>query len=243
MAQNLSSGSLDALASAAQQLRSAGTADELLQHVVDMAVVAVPACDYAGVSTDRGGLPQSPVVSDSSVLAIDSLQYSIGAGPCLDAMRGPAVIVEAPDLEHDGRYERFGAAAAEQGCRAVLAHRLYVDSQTLGSLNLYASRPHAYSEEDRQRSVVLSAMASLALNMMSLEIDGAGLRIAVESRDVIGQAKGILMERHHITAEEAFGELRRASQHTNVKLRDLSQRLVETRDWPTSRPQSRDGGS
>jgi hypothetical protein len=172
----------------------------------------------------------SPVVSDPAVLAIDSLRYSIDAGPCLAAMRGPDVVIDAPDLEHDPRFGPFGAEAAKVGCRSVVAHRLYVDSQTLGSLNLYADHVKAFSDEDRRRSVVLAALASLALAVVRLEIDGEGLREAVRSRALIGQAKGLPMEHDNIAAEDAFAILRRRSQDQNVKVRELAQQLVDERE-------------
>src|SRR4051794_19341642 len=104
-------GSLDVLDAAARQLQAAGTDEDLLRHIVDIAVATIERCAYAGVSTDRDGRPQSPVVSDPAVLAIDSLQYSLNQGPCVDAMRGPDAFVDAPDLEHDERFGPFGAEA------------------------------------------------------------------------------------------------------------------------------------
>jgi transcriptional regulator with GAF, ATPase, and Fis domain len=218
---------LESLAIAARQLQGTGSIDDLLQKIVDLAVDAVPGCAYAGVSTERNGRPNSPVVSDPAVLAIDSLQYSLGTGPCLHAMRGPDVLVEAPDLEHDPRFDPFGAEAAKADCRAVMAHRLYVDGSTLGSLNLYAREVQAYTEESRRSSVVLSGLASLALNMIRLDYEGEGLREAVQSRDVIGQAKGLLMARDGVTGEEAFETLRTTSQDQNIKLRTLAQQIVD----------------
>jgi GAF domain-containing protein len=223
---------VDVLAAAARQLQSAGSADDLLTQIVDIAVATIEGSAYAGISVDRGGRAQSPVVSDPAVLMIDALQYSIGEGPCLAAMRGPDVFVDAPDLEHDARFGTFGPEAARQGCRAVLAHRLYVDSQTLGSLNLYAQDAGSYTDEDRRRSVVLAALASLALNAMRLEADSEGLHEALRSRDVIGQAKGVLMEREGLSEDDAFERLRQMSQAENRKLRDVADHLVETRQWP-----------
>jgi len=218
---------LEALVAAARQLQAVGTPNDLLRQVVEMAVATVDGCRYAGVSVDHGGRVSSPVVSDPSVLEIDALQYEINTGPCLHAMRGPDVFVEAPDLEHDSRFVPFGQEAAKSGCRAVLAHRLYVDRETLGSLNFYASSVSAFSDADRQRSIVLSAMASLAMNVVRLQVDGEGLREAVQSRDVIGQAKGMLMERGQVSADEAFALLRQRSQSENRKLRDVAQQLVD----------------
>ena len=219
---------LDALATAARQLQSAASNDQLLQRIVDIAVASIAGCDYAGISVDRAGKVSSPTVSDPQVLAIDALQYAIDSGPCLQAMRGDEVFIDAPALEHDPRFVPFGDEAAKAGCRSVLAHRLYVDSHGLGSLNLYASQPHAFTDYDRTQSVVLSALASLALNMTLLEIDGEGLREAVLTRDVIGQAKGILMEREHVNADEAFAKLRQQSQDQNVKLRDIAQQVIDS---------------
>jgi GAF domain-containing protein len=221
---------VEALAFAARQLQNAGTRDDLLQQIVDAAVQTLAGCRYAGVSVDRDGRPQSPVVSDPAVHDIDALQYSMNRGPCVDAMRGPEVFIDAPDLEHDPRYEGFGAEAARRGCRAILAHRLYVDSRTLGSLNLYADTTHAYTDDDRRRAVVLAGLVSLALNAMRLEAEGEGLREALHARDVIGQAKGILMAREHLDNEQAFERLRQTSMAQNRKLRDVAQQLVAGRD-------------
>jgi GAF domain-containing protein len=220
---------LDALGVAARQLQAAVTRDDLLQHVVDAAVAAIGGCTYAGVSTDRDGRPNSPIVSDPAVLAIDSLQYSIANGPCLEAMRGPEVFIDAPDLEHDPRFKTFGAEAAKHDCQAVLAHRLYVDGRTLGSLNLYADRAGAYTDDDRRRTIVLAGLVSLALNAMRMEFEGKGLREALRSRDVIGQAKGILMEREQLSEYEAFEVLRQMSMTQNRRVRDLAQSIVESR--------------
>src|SRR6266702_4600718 len=107
---------IEALAVAARQLQGAGTRDDLLQQVVDAAVVTIPGCTYAGVSTDRDGRPQSPIVSDPAVLGIDSLQYALDNVPCVQAMRGPETFVDAPDLERDPRFGPFGAEAARHGC-------------------------------------------------------------------------------------------------------------------------------
>jgi hypothetical protein len=221
--------SLDALALAARELQHVTTAQELLQQIVDTAVATVAGCKYAGVSTVANGQVSSPVVSDPAVLAIDTLQYEIDVGPCLAAMRGPDVFVDAPDLEHDPRFAPFGTAAAANDCRAVLAHRLYVDTTTLGSLNLYADAAGAFSDSDRRRSLILGVLASLALAVVAVEAEGEGLREAIRSRDVIGQAKGILMERNDLSADDAFEELRRVSQHENIRLREVAQRMVDGR--------------
>ena len=226
MADESAGSSLDVVAAAARELQTA-SADDLMQQIVDIAVASIEGCRYAGVSMMRNGRPVSPVVSKPEVLAIDELQYEIGIGPCLEAMRGNEVMVLAPDLAEDPRFQPFGAQAAEQGCRAVLAHRLYVDSQSMGSLNLYSGTVGGFSADDERRATVLAALASLALHAMLLALDHEGLREAVLSRDVIGQAKGILMVREGIDADQAFSELQKLSQSRNVKLRDIAGEIVE----------------
>lgn len=222
----------DALVEASRVLQTAANREGVLQTIVDVCVDALSGCTYAGISTDQNGRPNSPVVSDPAVLRIDAGQYSLGVGPCLLAMRGPDEFVESADLEHDERFEPFGKQAAQDNCRSVLAHRLYVDSHTLGSLNLYATEAHAFDHEDRRRSFVLAGLASLALAVAELEFDAEGLREAIESRDVIGQAKGVLMERHSMTADDAFEQLREESQRRNIRLRLLAEQLArrEQRD-------------
>ena len=217
----------DALAEASRVLQTAANREGVLQTIVDVCVDALAGCAYAGISTDQNGRPNSPVVSDPAVLRIDAGQYSLGAGPCLLAMRGPDEFVESADLEHDERFGLFGKQAAADNCRSVLAHRLYVDSRTLGSLNLYATEVDAFDHEDRRRSFVLAGLASLALAVAELEFDAEGLRQAIESRDVIGQAKGVLMERHGMTADEAFQHLRAESQRRNLRLHVLAEQLTQ----------------
>jgi GAF domain-containing protein len=217
---------LEAVAAAARGLQTASS-DDLMQQIVDISVASIDGCTFAGVSTIRNGRPVSPVVSDPHVLTIDELQYTLDVGPCLEAMRGSDVMVLAPDLANDDRFQSFGAQAATQGCRAVLAHRLYVDSQSLGSLNLYSDTVGGFSDDDAGRAIVLAALASLALHAMLLALDHEGLREAVLSRDVIGQAKGILMVREGIDADQAFAQLQHLSQSRNIKLRDVAGTIVE----------------
>jgi len=221
---------VDALGAAARQLQAVTDTDELLQQIVDAAVATAAACTYAGISIDRNGRTTSPVVSDPAVLEIDTAQYTAGRGPCLEAIRGPEVLVNAPNIATDERWPDFGAEAAELGVTALVAHRLYVDSQTLGSLNLYSTAPDGFNDEDRRQFVVLAALASLAINAVLLHDDAGGLREALRSRDVIGQAKGILMASDGLDEDGAFEHLRKLSQVQNRKLRDVAQDVVDGRD-------------
>lgn len=145
-------------------------------------------------------------------------------------------------MADDPRWPAFGPRAAALGLRSLLSCRLFTDT-TLGALNLYARLPGAYGLIDRTKAVVFAAHAGIALGAAEA-LEGAAislrgevdlvqnLRGALASREVIGQAEGILIERERISAEEAFGVLRQASQHLNVKLREIAQYLVDTGEVP-----------
>jgi AmiR/NasT family two-component response regulator len=107
-----------------------------------------------------------------------------------------------------------------------------------GALNLYAQLPNAFGATDRAKGTILAALAGAAIGATArradLQSQNVNLQAALVSREVIGQAQGILMERERVTAEQAFDILRRASQHLNEKLRDVAQNLVETGESPNT---------
>ena len=121
------------------------------------------------------------------------------------------------------------------GVRSVLALPLAANGN-LGALNLYARYPAAFGVVDRAKGVVLASLANLALSAAHSHDDEErlvdNLHSALSSREIIGQAQGILMERERIAADEAFDILRRASQHLNLKLREVAQTLVDTGERP-----------
>jgi hypothetical protein len=141
-------------------------------------------------------------------------------------------LVYAEDFAADGRWPLFSPGAAEVGLRSMLACRLFVprNEGTLGALSLYSSLPGAFDVAARDVALMFASHASLALAGMAQELRAAArernLEEALRSRDVIGQAKGILMEREHISADEAFERLRRVSQHQNRKLRLIAEELA-----------------
>ena len=105
----------------------------------------------------------------------------------------------------------------------MLCFRLFVEGDTLGALNLYSKAGNAFGQESRTVGLVFAAHAAIAL---SSAIHDEQMEEALQSRDLIGQAKGILMAREGITADQAFDMLRRASQRLNVKLRDVAGSIV-----------------
>jgi GAF domain-containing protein len=226
------------LSETAQILFSAGTVHGTLEQVVALAVHTIEGCDFAGLFLLEGGVIVTPVHTDEVVEEVDALQRDSGEGPCLDAI-AQRVMVYGEDLETDDRWPNFGLAAAGWGIRSVLALPL-TTHDTIGAVNLYASYPGAFGVVDRAKGVILASMASVAVNAAhSLEDEERrieNLHSALGSREVIGQAQGILMERERISADQAFDVLRRASQYLNIKLREVAQTLVDTGERPDTGP-------
>lgn len=212
-----------------------------LQRIVDYAQATVVGCDAASISLLTGSDISTPVCSNPIALEIDRYQYEFGEGPCLDAITQEPMLY-AEDLTTDVRWPRFGPLAVSHGMRSLLSCRLSSDV-TLGSLNLYAKMPEAYGDIDRTKAIIFATHAGIALGAAGSLADASGLlhteirrsenlEVALSTREVIGQAEGILIERERLTPEQAFDVLRRASQNLNLRLRDLAQYVVDTGEVP-----------
>lgn len=218
-----------------RQLLRANTIDGSLRLVVDAALRVVGNADLVSVTLrGPGGEFFTPVRSADVAGELDRAQYLAGDGPCLDAARpgGPAH-ASSDDLVVETRWPGFTAAAARYGCTAVLSVELPAaggPDQFSGSLNLYSCHPHRLTGTDRYAALLLASHGALALARARAaelaDLLESRLRQAIDSRDTIGQAKGILMHREGVTADEAFDLLRRTSQDLNIKLVELARTLV-----------------
>jgi len=215
---------------------TAETVEGTMQRIVAFAVDTIEGCDHASISLLEGTHIATRVSSDARVADVDVLQYETGEGPCVDVVNEGMNSVYAEDLTDDPRWPRFGPRAAAAGMRSLLAIRLLAD-RTLGALNLYARLPRAYGATDRATGVIFATHAGIALAAVEARTEAhrvEHLEQALSSRELIGQAQGILMERERITPDQAFDVLRRASQHLNVKLREVAQHLVDTGERPAT---------
>ncbi|MBS3941423.1 MAG: GAF and ANTAR domain-containing protein [Actinobacteria bacterium] len=206
--------------------------DRMLHLLTDQ-VVAVLGVDGAGVSLATGDGTHLKFVTATSddIAAVEDVQVSLGEGPCHEAYRtGQQVTV--PYLELEDRWLNYRKVGLERGMRAVAGIPMPVTDRRIGALNLYRLRPHSWGREELETAQLLADMASGYI-LNANQLDDAqtrseeNLKRALESRDVIGQAKGILMAQHQLTAEAAFELLRRTSQDQNVKLRELAAQVVE----------------
>ena len=220
---------LEQLAEIAHRLSEAENVDGLLQLVVDLGEDYLDGCDGASLMLiGKDGKISTPAYSSRVAQQSDLAQYEAGEGPCLDALRDHAVYL-IDDLETEERWPTYRAIALELGVRSMLSYRLYAKGRTFGALDFYSKRPNVYSPFSKVIGQVFASHAGVALKGAITE---AGMEKTIESRDIIGQAKGILMERHDLRAAEAFDTLRALSRDTNVPVREIAERIVTTGEIP-----------
>ncbi|RYP83400.1 ANTAR domain-containing protein [Nocardioides guangzhouensis] len=212
----------------ALSLHDEPTLEDTVGRVLEFALQAV-GCTFAGVifvHGDRG--VETFAATDPLIKDLDRLQFEIGEGPDLEVIADRLGVLVA-DTATDPRWPTWNREVAEVGIRSMLGTRIHTGSATIGSLNLYDVRPHHFGEEDRDVAHVLARHAAVAVASTREQTQ---LWEAIDARQLIGQATGILMERFAMDEERAFAVLRRYSQDRNVKLRDVAARLVETRRLP-----------
>jgi GAF domain-containing protein len=211
-------------------------ADQML-HLLTGQVVGVLGVDGAGVSLSTGDTDELSFVTatDERVTAVEHAQVELRQGPCHEAYRtGELVAVSYLELEE--RWPEYRKVALDHGLRSVAGIPMPVSDVRIGALNLYRCDNHEWGRGELEAAQILADMASgYILNAHRLNDErfrAQGLTRALENRDVIGQAKGILMSRYRLSAEASFELLRRVSQDRNVKLRDIAAQVVELGSLP-----------
>lgn len=216
------------LAQMALSIHEEATVAETVDRVLDYARAAVD-CSHAGVVFVHAKQRIETVAStDPVVTALHTRQMELHDGPDLSIVRDQNTVL-VHDTHHEDRWPAWASAAAEAGFRSMMGVRLYTSKRTMGSLNLYDSHPHRFSEPDLQVAHVLARHAAVAMSRVQ---ESDHLWQAIDARKLIGQAQGILMERYDLDDDRAFEVLRRYSQNSNVKLRDVAQMVVDTRTLP-----------
>ena len=214
------------LSAAAEQMTRSRQAseDETVAWIVAAAVDTVPGAEYAGVSLlAADGAITSEAVSHVTVADIDRVQASFREGPCVTALWDEHTVAVADMAAERERWPQFGPAAVEAGVGSMLSFQLFARANSLGALNLYASSPHQFGDHSRVLGGLFAMHAASALGQAQ---HVGQLHQAMASRDVIGQAKGMLMERFGLDAERAFALLVRSSQQANMKLLAVAQWLT-----------------
>ena len=228
-----------AFAAIAENLYTADSFDAVLLRIAQTAVSTVVGCEMASITLSEQGVYRTAATTHAAAAGVDQAQYDAQEGPCLDAVETPIVYAQSfPDL----RWPTLASRPVDMGAHSAASYRLaaanLATAGTGGSLNTYGIAPDAFSDEAQQVGLILAAHASMAAGAARerghLQDVAEQLNQALLTRDVIGQAKGILMERLKLTPEEAFDALRHSSQRLNEKLRAVAFTLAETGEFDTT---------
>jgi GAF domain-containing protein len=216
-----------------QTLLSDESIDGFLRRAAQLSVALIPACDACSVSVAADGKVRTRASSDPFAERVDEYQYDQDQGPCLEAIDTGTTVRSVPFAE-ETRWPRFVPLAGAEGVVGSYSVPLAAGERIVGALNLY-SRKRTFGDDDQQLSEAFAGQAAVAVANADAYHQARELsrhlEEALKSRDVIGQAKGIIMERERVTADQAFDMLRKLSQAKNVKLREIADLVVLTGSW------------
>jgi GAF domain-containing protein len=205
---------------------------DILTDVVTIAARGIPGAEASSITLMRNDKGFTVAHHGEMALAADELQYEHGYGPCMDAGRG-GVVLRVDDMRAETRWPDYVAHLLRTtDIRSSLSIPLPYQGSSIGALNNYSTEPDAFASAESLRAGtdVADAIAVAVANAdahAQLFDQARNMRLAMESRAVIEQAKGVLMAQRHVDAEQAFEILRDASQRYNRKLRDIASGIVE----------------
>jgi GAF domain-containing protein len=221
----------NAVAARLTRLMSSLERDEIetragLRELIDSGVRHVTGSQYAGITlAERSEAVTNVVATHRYPMVLDAIQNQYAEGPCLEAAWQHHVM-HIHDLNVDERWPLYQRYALEQTpIRSILAYELFVDGGSMAALNFYADRPRAFTDESVELGNVYATHIALAWSMMRRQDQ---FRSALASRDIIGQAKGVVMERFNLDAVEAFELLSRLSRQSNTRLADIAKALIDS---------------
>jgi len=214
----------------AEALHEAPTPDSTAEQVVTYASQQLEA-DYGSITLiRRGGRLETVGATDPIVEQVDALQYELDEGICRDASWHRETLA-SEDLASDRRWPHWGPKIVGLGIASILAAELTAaGDRRIGAINLYWTRPRRFTADDVAFANIFARHAAVAL---ATSYKVASLNVALDGRKLIGQAQGILMERHGLDEARAFEVLKRYSQDHNIKLRSVAEHLIATRRLPT----------
>jgi GAF domain-containing protein len=213
------------LADLARDMQRHPDNSEVMDVIVAAVVGTVPGVEEASISLVRGRRHvYSAAATGDLARRFDELQEQTKQGPCMESMYEHET-VHVDDIASDPRWPELARAAGELGVGSMLCFQLFVVGDDLGALNLLARRPGAFTDESERIGLLFASHAAVAV-AQARKVNH--LQLALATRDVIGQAKGVLMERYKVTADQAFALLAQLSQDTNRKLHDVADYLTRT---------------
>jgi GAF domain-containing protein len=209
------------------------TLTEVLTDVTRIAARGIPGAEASSITLLRDEKAFTAAHYGEMALAADEIQYAQGYGPCMDAGRA-GVLLRVDDMRAEERWPKYVAHVLEQTpVRSSLSVPLPYQGSSIGALNNYSTKPAAFaSPESLQAGLEVAEVIAVAVANADahwqLGEQARNMRLAMESRAVIEQAKGVLMAQRHVDAEQAFEILREASQRYNRKLREIALGIVES---------------
>lgn len=214
------------MAELARDVAAPAALEDVLRTTTKAVLDLVPGAQYAGMLLlGPGGKYETLAPTSDLMYELDHIQISTGQGPCVQAAVED-LIVRTDDFAHEQRWPAYTPKVLELGVRSSLSFMLYTTQRNAGALNMFSSEPHAFDAESEAIGSVLAAHAAAAIVAGR---HGEQLQSALSSRDLIGQAKGMIMERYNVDAVRAFDMLRQLSQSSNVKLVDVAKQVIDTR--------------
>ncbi len=220
-----------ALARMRGPIMSEETLGSALRLITALAVETIPTGTGSGVTLLGAERQRTTAATDPLVEQADDAQYELDEGPCLSAARDQQ-LYRIDSMWQETRWPRWTAIAAALGLGSSLSAPLVVRQESLGAIKVYSGQERAFEQRDERLLTLFAGQAAILLANVASHADmqrlNDHLRAALRSRDMIGQAKGILRERHRIDDDAAFAMLSEESQRTNVKLRDVAQRVVDS---------------
>ena len=223
---------IDEFAAIAAHVHSSEDYEDSMRRITDTAVHAIDGCEVASISLLERGGPKTHAATGHLADAGDQIQYAEQEGPCLDAAMQERWIY-TPDLKSTKRWPRSSIRLVnELGVASMFSCRLALEAaphHTLGGINMYATRPDAFSDQDQMLAILLSSLGAVVVDASRQQ---ANLRAAIESRQLIGEAIGIMRAQRSMSREEAFTALSKASQRMNIKLRDLAEQIADGAHGP-----------
>lgn len=218
------------IAEVARALQEETGALDTMDLATKLAVDFIDGAEEASISlVHRNQIVETPSFTGNQADNVDQIQYELQEGPLLSDIWDQDV-VSVPDLQSENRWGDWAPRAAkETSIRSLLCFRMFTNSRRVGALTVYSTTPHAFSTEDTEAGISFAAHTAIAIGVAH---ESEHKDIALDSRSLIGQATGIVMERYDVDAVRAFAVLKRISQHTNTKLHHVASQLIRTRQMP-----------
>jgi GAF domain-containing protein len=203
--------------------------DTVLEELTQSAASAMPGAQHAGITlASRNGKVRTAAATGRYPVLLDEIQQRHEQGPCLSAAWEHHVI-RIDDIRLEKRWPAYCSdASKETPIRSVMSFRLFADHHNMGTLNFYAEQPRVFGDEAAEMGLILATHTAVAWTMVRRDEQ---FRSALASRDIIGQAKGMIMERFKIDAVQAFELLKRLSQSSNTALAVVARQLIESENY------------